>query len=160
MCTNYRRRFHADNDYTIHCPLVFISFYLNTPPPQASYHHAFTYIRQLAVLLRNALVSKTKDAFKSVYCWQGINVLELWARLVATHQDKPELRPLVYPVSQLLLGAARLVPTPRYFPLRLRLVRAVNRWGATGAAGLGWRADFYFRFCSTPFSSVGPFLRQ
>lgn len=35
----------------------------------------------------------------------------------------PQLRPLVYPLVQVLLGAARLVPAPRYFPLRLRLVR-------------------------------------
>jgi Noc2p family len=39
----------------------------------------------------------------------------------------------VYPVVQVLMGSARLVPTPRYFPLRLRLVRALHRLsGATG----------------------------
>ena len=32
------------------------------------------------------------------------------------------LRALVYPLAQVLLGAARLVPAPRYFSLRLRLV--------------------------------------
>ena len=47
--------------------------------------------------------------------------------MAATHGGTPELKPLVYPVAQLLQGAARLVPTPRYFPLRLRLVRAINR---------------------------------
>jgi hypothetical protein len=31
-------------------------------------------------------------------------------------------------VSQLLVGAARLVPTPRFFPLRLRLIRATHRY--------------------------------
>lgn len=36
------------------------------------------------------------------------------------------LRPLAYPVAQLLTGTIRLVPTARYFPLRLRLVRALN----------------------------------
>jgi len=35
----------------------------------------------------------------------------------------------VYPLVQLLLGTARLVPTPRFFPLRLRLVRALVRLG-------------------------------
>ena len=45
-----------------------------------------------------------------------------------------ELRPLIYPLVQLLLGAARLVPTPRYFPLRLRLMSALNRLAA--AAGV------------------------
>lgn len=31
---------------------------------------------------------------------------------------------------QLLMGAARLVPTPRFFPLRLRLIRATHRCAA------------------------------
>ena len=38
-----------------------------------------------------------------------------------------ELRPLIYPVAQLLMAAVRLVPTARYFPLRLRLVKALNK---------------------------------
>jgi Noc2p family len=37
-----------------------------------------------------------------------------------------ELRALVYPLAQVLLGAARLVPAPRYFPLRLRLVGTLH----------------------------------
>ena len=48
-------------------------------------------------------------------------------KVISAHSGKGELQPLVYPLAQILLGAARLVPTPRYFPLRLRLVRALNR---------------------------------
>lgn len=59
----------------------------------------------------------------------------------AAHQGT--LQPLVYPTTQLLLGAARLVPTPRYFPIRLRLVRALNRLAQVGGrqrAGVSvWR---------------------
>ena len=62
-------------------------------------------------------------------------------QVLGAHSDKAELRPLVYPLTQLLLGAARLVPTPRFFPLRLRLIRALNRWGGGELEGGGGRAD-------------------
>ena len=54
----------------------------------ASYQQAFTGIRQLAVLLRGALAMRTKDAFREVYCWQTVNCLELWAKVLAAHADK------------------------------------------------------------------------
>lgn len=34
---------------------------------------------------------------------------------------------MIYPVAQLLMASVRLVPTARYFPLRLRLVKALNK---------------------------------
>ena len=84
----------------------------------------FTDIPQV-LLLRTALPACPR--------MQTINCLELWAKLLAAKADEPELRPLIYPVTQLLLGAARLVPAPAYFPLRLRCARALNRLGeATG----------------------------
>lgn len=75
-----------------------------------------------------------------MYCWQSIHCLELWARLVSEHASADALRPLAYPVVQLLLAAARLVPTPRFLPLRLRLARALNKLAqATGElSGLAW----------------------
>lgn len=98
-----------------------------------TYQVGFVAIRELAVLLRNALSAKTQDAHKEVYCWQTLNCLELWVKVLAAAAPQGTLSPLVYPLTQLLLGAARLVPTPRYFPIRLRLIRALNRLGqATG----------------------------
>lgn len=52
----------------------------------------------------------------SILCKKGIH------NLLLCMQD---LRPLVYPLTQVLLGMVRLVPTPRYFPLRLRCIRAL-----------------------------------
>ena len=93
-----------------------------------SYSLAFTYVRQLASLLRGALTNKSKEAFRAVYCWQYVNCLECWVRVLQTHakQEENPLRPLIYPVAQVALGAARLLPSARYAPLRLRLVRALN----------------------------------
>lgn len=86
-----------------------------------------------AVLLRNALTIKTVDAYRQVYCWKAINCLELWARVLAAHATSSELQPLIYPVTQLLTGAARLVPSARWFPVRLRLARVlIALAGATG----------------------------
>ncbi|KAK9791168.1 hypothetical protein WJX73_004155 [Symbiochloris irregularis] len=90
-----------------------------------SYEHAFTHIRELASLLRGALAMKTKDAYREVYCWQTTCTLELWGRLVGAHHENEELRSLAYPVAQLLLGSLRLMPTPTFLPLRLRLARAL-----------------------------------
>jgi len=98
--------------------------------PAAAYEHAFLAVRGLAGVLRGALSNKTKDAFRSVYCWQTVAALELWARLLAAHAGAGPLAPLAFPVAQLLTGAARLVPSARYLPLRLRLLRALVRLGA------------------------------
>ncbi len=54
----------------------------------AAYEHAFGYLRQLAVLIKNAHSQKSKEAFREVYCWQTANSLELWAKLLSTHADK------------------------------------------------------------------------
>ena len=68
--------------------------------PSAAYGHAFTHIKELAVLLRGALVSKTADSFRDIYCWQTINCLELWARLLAVHADKQVRLPFYMPQTQ------------------------------------------------------------
>jgi len=61
--------------------------------------------------------------------------LELWVKVLAAAASKGTLQPLVYPTTQLLLGAARLVPTPRYFPIRLRLVRDLNKLAQVRTGG-------------------------
>lgn len=48
----------------------------------AAYQHAFVYIRQLAVDLRQAMTKKTKVLFQRIYNWQFINCLHLWASLI------------------------------------------------------------------------------
>ncbi|KAL0788956.1 hypothetical protein Bca101_005202 [Brassica carinata] len=80
----------------------------------ASYQHAFVFIGQLAMILREALNTKTKEAFRKVYQWKFIHCLEFWTGAVCAYSSKSELRPLAYPLAQIISGVARLVPTARY----------------------------------------------
>ncbi|KAL1199536.1 Nucleolar complex-associated protein 2 [Cardamine amara subsp. amara] len=97
----------------------------------ASYQHAFVFIRQLAMILREALNTKTKEAFRKVYQWKFIHCLELWTGAVCEYNSQSGLRPVAYPLAQIISGVARLVPTARYIPLRLRCVSMLNRIAAS-----------------------------
>ncbi|CAK7339205.1 unnamed protein product [Dovyalis caffra] len=96
-----------------------------------AYQHAFVFIRQLAMILRDAITMKTKGSFRKVYEWKFMNCLELWTGAICTYSSEADLRPLAYPLTQIISGVARLVPTARYFPLRLRCVRMLNQIAAS-----------------------------
>lgn len=91
----------------------------------ATYRHAFVYIRQLAIHLRNAIMVKKKDAHQSVYNWQFISCLQLWTQ-VLSELNGEVLKPLIYPVVQITLGVIRLIPAARYFPLRFQCIKSLN----------------------------------
>lgn len=58
-------------------------------------------------------------------------------------QDKESpLRPLIYPLTQVALGAVKLIPTAQYFPLRFHILKSV--------ATLGKATDVYI--------PLGPYL--
>ncbi|XP_074303175.1 nucleolar complex-associated protein 2-like [Silene latifolia] len=96
----------------------------------SAYQHGFVYIRQLATILREALSLKTKEAFRKVYEWKFISCLELWTGAMCEYGSDAEFKPLAYPLTQIIYGVTRLVPTSRYFPLRIRCIRMLNRIAA------------------------------
>ncbi|XP_061343100.1 nucleolar complex-associated protein 2 [Gastrolobium bilobum] len=96
-----------------------------------AYQHAFIFIRQLAMILREALNTKTKESFRKVYEWKFMNCLELWTGAVCTYSSESDFMQLAYPLTQIISGVARLVPTARYFPLRLRCIRMLNQIAAS-----------------------------
>ncbi|EPS25457.1 hypothetical protein PDE_00390 [Penicillium oxalicum 114-2] len=101
-----------------------------------AYTAGFSFIRQLAMHLRSSITNTSKESYKTIYNWQYVHSLDFWSRVLAQHCDglveaqagkQSALRPLIYPVVQITLGAMRLIPTAQYFPLRFQLTRALLR---------------------------------
>jgi len=100
----------------------------------SSYQHAFGYVRQLAIHLRNSMKVKTQDAYRQVYNWQYVHSIDFWSIFLAKACDakaedeggeESELKALIYPLVQVTLGAIKLIPTPRYYPFQFQLIHSL-----------------------------------
>ncbi len=73
-----------------------------------TYNHAFVYIRQLGINLRNAMQMKKKESYQAVYNWQFIHCLNFWSKvLAATANDHENLNSLIYPLTQIIVGTLK-----------------------------------------------------
>ncbi|KAK2580287.1 hypothetical protein KPH14_012532 [Odynerus spinipes] len=88
-----------------------------------AYSHAFLYIRQLAIHLRNAVTLKKKENFQAVYNWQYINSLRFWSELITLSKKQSMLHSLLYPLVQIIIGTIKVIPTAQYYPLRFHCVQ-------------------------------------
>ncbi|GIX87064.1 nucleolar complex protein 2 homolog [Caerostris extrusa] len=93
--------------------------------PEMAYEHGFIYIRQMSIHLRNAITTKKKEAFQTVYNWQYTHCILLWSHLLCRLADHEPIKTLFYPLVQTTIGALNLIPTAKYVPLRFHLVKAL-----------------------------------
>jgi len=96
-----------------------------------AYYQAFVYIRQLAIHLRNAITNDNNETVQAVYNWQFIHSLELWGALVGHCSGSETIRPLIYPLVQVVLGTARLRPSQTYIPLRFHCAQILREISAS-----------------------------
>lgn len=153
---SYARRAKFGTAASVHSALPTLTFMGNCVVElysldyASSYSHAFVYVRQLALHLRNALQKRTSESLRAVYCWQYVHCLRLWAAVLSAacgssrggggggaveagstgtggDDESKLMRSLVYPLTEVVFGTARLVPTARHLPLRLHCVRMLQQ---------------------------------
>ncbi|XP_052823588.1 nucleolar complex protein 2 homolog [Octopus bimaculoides] len=98
---------------------------------KVTYQHAFVYIHQQAIHLRNALTLKKKDLCQTVYNWQYIRCLELWSTLVSSSPQITVLENLIYPLIEVITGVIKLVLSVRFYPLHFHCIAMLNKISAS-----------------------------
>jgi nucleolar complex protein 2 len=103
---------------------------LYTLDPAQAYQQAFLYIRQLALHLRTAMMKKSAEATKLVLNWQYLNCLRLWTRVLCAQPKEDELKPLAFPLVQILYGVLAAAPSAVYVPLRFHIISCMQQLAA------------------------------
>ncbi|RWS07254.1 hypothetical protein B4U79_07075, partial [Dinothrombium tinctorium] len=90
-----------------------------------AYNHAFVFIRQCAISLRNALMAKKKEANKAVFNWCFVHSLLLWSQMLTCLHPSDVLKPLIHPLVQVMIGSIRLLPVAKNLPFRFHMIKGL-----------------------------------
>ncbi|ERN14791.1 hypothetical protein AMTRI_Chr02g255330 [Amborella trichopoda] len=94
---------------------------------EKSYQHVLLSLKQLAMVVQQALKTMKKEILKKIHTWQFIKCVELWAKLICENIKDHDLQPLLYVIVQMITGVVHLFPGVRYFPLRLKCIQLLNK---------------------------------
>eukprot|EP00871_Galdieria_phlegrea_P003760 jgi/Galph1/4385/GphlegSOOS_G3050.1 len=84
-----------------------------------SYSLIFIQLRELAVILKRAITSEGKEFRHLVENWQFVNQLRLYEMVLSSYAAKNQLRALIYPYVQIVLGVIHLASYPSCFGLNV-----------------------------------------
>ena len=90
---------------------------------KSAYQCAFAYIRSLAVHLRNAVKERSSASINRICNFQFLNSLRIWTDVLVMHSEPHALRPLFFPLVQLIIGAIRLVSGYNFCPFRIHCLQ-------------------------------------
>ncbi|CAH8825132.1 unnamed protein product [Trichobilharzia szidati] len=92
-----------------------------------AYIHAFVYVRQLAITLRKAYSSNSKEDIQSVNNWQFVYSLYLWSDFTSRYAGSHTLvQTLIHPLTQLIYGTIKLNKGQRWIPLRFHCISMLH----------------------------------
>ena len=91
-----------------------------------AYIVGFTYIRSIALHLKNCMKERTKENIFKIYNWQFLNSIRLWLSAIGAYPDKNDLGRLAHPLIEITLGILRFYPNVKYAPFRLHLIEYMN----------------------------------
>ncbi|KAL9643974.1 hypothetical protein ABK040_005442 [Willaertia magna] len=92
----------------------------------STYQHAFVYIRELAITLKRALNHKIQNGYALCYNFKFINCVDAWVKVVSTHYNQENIAQLLYPLTQIIIGAISLNSTAKLYPTRVKFISMLN----------------------------------
>ena len=104
---------------------------LYTLDQSVAYNHTFVFLRQCAITLRNAMSKPIKDNLRMVFCWPYVHSLVLWQRILCCLHPSDVMKPLIFPLVQVMTGVLKLSSSAQFEPLRFHIIKAMVKLSQT-----------------------------
>jgi len=92
----------------------------------SAYMIGFSYIRSIALHLKNCMKERTRENIFKIYNWQFLNAIRLWFSAIGAYPDKDDLGRLAHPLIEVTIGILKFYPNVKYAPFRLHLISCLS----------------------------------